>query len=145
MLNSLTHEQSCEGPQQCWGLCLSKPRHRNCFLMYTWGPWSLYGLWNVFMQKGESSSSPLLLSLLWASFPRVSPSALYVAKGKMRYVRAGIHVVSQRHQPCTALGSDQLGRVQRTSLEGKLGKTCLSPVLYQPGLRFSKSPQDLRI
>lgn len=45
----------------------------------------------------------------------------------------------------SALGSDLLGRVLRTSLEGKPGNTCLSLVLCQPGLRFSKFPRDLRI
>ena len=127
--------------QQCWGLCLSKPRLRNCFLMYTWGPWSLYGLWNVFMQKRQSSSSPLLLPGPWTSFLWLGPSKLYVAKDKMRDAGAETHVVSAT----SALGSDLLGRVLITSLEGKPGNPCLSLVLCQPGLRFSMFPRDLRL
>lgn len=85
-----------EGPQHCWGLCLSKCCLVNCFLMYVCSLWVLSGLWKVFIQKGESSSCPLLLSLLWASFPREGSFSLYVAKRRMRYVSSQIHVASQR-------------------------------------------------
>lgn len=55
-------------------------------------------------------------------FSLVGPSKLYVAKDKMRGGRAETHVVSA----ASALGLDLLGRVLRTSLEGKPGNTCLS-------------------
>lgn len=45
-------------------------------------PWFLSGLWNVFIQGGESPSCPWLPSLCWASFlGMASPSSVW-SKGK---------------------------------------------------------------
>lgn len=100
---------------------------------YMCSPWFLCGLWNVFVQKGASSFCLLLLSLFRASFLRDGPSKLCVAKGKMSWVSSWVHVIpwwaSALH--CCWI-KWTLGRVWRTSLEGKLDITYISLVLYEP-------------
>lgn len=81
---------------------------------------TFYGLWNVFVQKGESSSSPSLPSLLRASFLRIGPSQ---PKEKGDRSAPGFSGPLRGTRPALHLDQMDIRQHMRTSLEGKFSKS----------------------